>query len=289
MGTTMDIVGDGFSVHVLGRPGPSGEPCLALMHDYIEGWYSTPDLKVESHARQTGDGNFQTPSDRVLYESRTVTAHILAYGRNRDEVVGWATRLNRTAGGLVTVTVHDGGASTWARGYCQLNFDAAHYEDAMPGTLTVVCDDPRRYGTAVRQGYASTSPEGLGGLVWSSDAPRGLAFPLGFGDVARSHSVCTVLNGGTATAYPVITFGGGNPADLRIADPSGRQLRYQGPNEAPVVFDCLSRTAACFGVDRTRYVSARGWPEVPPGGSLTLSVMNSGGGYIEVACRDTYI
>jgi len=144
MGTTMDIVGDGFSVHVLGRPGPSGEPCLALMHDYIEGWYSTPDLKVESHARQTGDGNFQTPSDRVLYESRTVTAHILAYGRNRDEVVGWATRLNRTAGGLVTVTVHDGGASTWARGYCQLNFDAAHYEDAMPGTLTVVCDDPRR-------------------------------------------------------------------------------------------------------------------------------------------------
>lgn len=287
MGTTMDVAGDGFSIHVLGRPGPSGEPCLALMHQYIEGWYSTPDLKVESHARQTGSGNFQTPDDRVLYESRTVTAHVLAYGRNRDEVVAWAGRLHRVAGGTVTVTVTDGGVSTWVRGYCQLNFDAEHYEDAMPGTLTVVCDDPRRYGTA--RSAVLAPAKASGGLTFDAAEPRGLSWPLSFGDGAPSTQRAVLFNGGTAAAYPVLECSGVD-AGFSVLDGDGRGVTCAAAGGwQPVVLDCLSRTTTVAGVDKTRDLKRREFFSVPPGGTLALSLHGTARGSVTVRWHDTYI
>lgn len=287
MGTTMDVAGDGFSIHVLGRPGPSGEPCLALMHQYIEGWYSTPDLKVESHARQTGDGNFRTPDDRVLYESRTVTAHVLAYGRNRDEVVEWAGRLHRAVGGTVTVTVTDGGVSTWVRGYCQLNFDAEHYEDAMPGTLTVVCDDPRRYGAARSAVLAPAGPSG--GLVFHAGEPRGLVWPLSFGDGSPSAQRAVLVNEGTARAYPVLECAGVD-AGFSVLDADGRGVTCASTGGwQPLVLDCLSRTATVAGVDRTRDLRRRDFFSVPPGGTLALSLHGTARGSVTCRWHDTYI
>ena len=287
MGTTMDVTGDGFSLHVLGRPGPSGDPCLAFMHQYVEGWYSTPDLKVEAHGRQTGDGNFQTPADRVLYESRTVTAHVLAYGRNRDEVVAWAETLHRAVGGLVTVSVSDGGRTTWARGYCQINFEADHYEDAMPGTLTVVCDDPRRYGAARSAVLAPAGPSG--GLVFHAGEPRGLVWPLSFGDGSPSAQRAVLVNEGTARAYPVLECAGVD-AGFSVLDADGRGVTCASTGGwQPLVLDCLSRTATVAGVDRTRDLRRRDFFSVPPGGTLALSLHGTARGSVTCRWHDTYI
>ena len=299
--TTMDITcPDGTVVHVLGEPSLGGGPCLTLLHEYIEGWYSSPDLKVEAHARQTGDGNFATPDDRVLYESRTVTAHVMAHGPSRADVVAYANSLHRALSGNVTVAVDDDGVSTWARGYCQVAFDADRYRDAMPGTLTVVCDDPRRYGE-FRGAYASSAPDGPGALRWADGGPRGLVFPISFGDVAEAATACSLHNAGTATAHPVIAFTGAQTADVRIPwsasvetdwgrrDMGSGELRYQGPTGGLVVFDCLSHTASVAGVDRTRYVTGRQWPAVPAGGDLSLSLVCDSAGHIEAHIEDTYI
>lgn len=289
---SMAVAGDGFTLDVLGKPGASGEPCLALMHQYIEGWYSTPDLKVESHSRQTGSGNFQTTDDRVLYESRTVTAHVLAYGRNRDEVVAWAGRLHRAVGGIVTATVTDGGVSTWVRGYCQINFDAEHYEDAMPGTLTVVCDDPRRYGEMHCRSLSAGGTHS-GALQWSGDAPRGLVWPTSFGDSGGTAPSLTVAeNAGTATAYPVVEAVGFPSGFELVSDgPSGQSVLRYGASvgSAPLVLDCLSRTASVGGVDVTRDLTARGFPSIPPSGPVRLSVVAPGTGTVSVSWHDTYI
>lgn len=284
---SMDVVGDGFSIHVDGRPGPSGDPCLALMHEYIEGWYSTPDLKVDVHPRHTGNGNFQTPADRVLYESRTVTAHVLAYGNGRDEVVEWATKLNRTAGGLVTVTVFDGGVSTWARGYCQLNFDASHYEDAMPGTLTVVCDDPRRYGTR-RSGTVVPAVVGSG-LRFEGEG-EALRFPVYFGEAVGGEALL-MENAGTATAYPTITVRGAE-GPVVTCDGCAEPLSFQtgSVNGAELVVDCLNRTVTAGGADAGRLLATRGFPSIPPGGSVSITVTDPDPGCTaEVVWHDTYI
>ncbi len=291
--TTMDVAcADGTVVHVVGEPTSADAPCLTLLHEYIEGWYSSPDLKVESHSRQTGDGNFSTPDDRVLYESRTVTAHVMAHGPSRAEVVAYANSLHRALSGNVTVTVEDDGLATWARGYCQVAFDADRYRDAMPGTLTVVCDDPRRYGEMHCRSLSAGGTHS-GALQWSGDAPRGLVWPTSFGDSGGTAPSLTVAeNAGTATAYPVVEAVGFPSGFELVSDgPSGQSvLRYGAPvGSAPLVLDCLSRTASVGGVDVTRDLTARGFPSIPPSGPVRLSVVAPGTGTVSVSWHDTYI
>lgn len=286
--TTMGITcPDGTVVHVLGEPSLGGGPCLTLLHEYIEGWYSSPDLKVEAHARQTGDGNFATPDDRVLYESRTVTAHVMAHGPSRADVVAYANSLHRALSGNVTVAVDDDGVSTWARGYCQVAFDADRYRDAMPGTLTVVCDDPRRYGAARSAVLAPAGPSG--GLVFHAGEPRGLVWPLSFGDGSPSAQRAVLVNEGTARAYPVLECAGVD-AGFSVLDADGRGVTCASTGGwQPLVLDCLSRTATVAGVDRTRDLRRRDFFSVPPGGTLALSLHGTARGSVTCRWHDTYI
>ena len=282
-------------------PGSAREPTVFLAREgWVEGWYSSPDLKVEATARQTGHGNFPVPDDRVLYESRTVTVHLTCWGGTREASVALASSWSRALAQSVTVTVDDGGLPTWARGHCQLAWESDWSPAGLRGTLTVVCDDPRRYGE-FRGAYASSSPDGPGALRWADGGPRGLVFPISFGDVAEAATACSLHNAGTAAAHPVIAFTGAQTADVRIPwsasvetdwgrrDMGSGELRYQGPTGGLVVLDCLSHTASVAGVDRTRYVTGRQWPAVPAGGDLSLSLVCDSAGYIEAHIDDTYI
>lgn len=159
----------------------------------------------------------------------------------------------------------------------------------MTFTLTVVCPDPRRYGTTPRRAYLSPGAS-AGALAWHADAPHGLAWPLSYGGGGAVANVATLRNGGTSTAYPTITASGDMDGLVITDTATGAQLAWDGHVGAqPVTLDCLSRAASVAGVDASRLLSARGFPSVPPGGEVTLALSATGSGTVEVEWRDTYI
>jgi hypothetical protein len=256
----------------------------------IKGWWSTPDSKVSMTARESGDGSHDVEGRSVLYASRTVTIECVAHGRNRTEVERQIESLLWMAHGLVRLRVVDEDSDTCVEGFVTVEVKAGkatrNEEDV---TVTVRCPRPERLSTNVSAGFMKPSSQGFGGLVYDSGVLR---YPLQYGDGAEEmRSVCTVSNKGTSEAYPVIYASGDMPNGFAITNQAtGEQLVYSQPVGWSVVeIDCRSRTASVNGVDVTRNVTQRGFPTVPAGGSITLSLSADGIGTIEVDSRDTYI
>lgn len=158
----------------------------------------------------------------------------------------------------------------------------------MTFTLTIVCPDPRRYGTDTLSATLVPGGNADGGLDLTEER---LAWPLAWGESAASRSVATMHNAGTAVAYPTISIRG-NIRDVTIAEPAtGRELSISGYiGWQPIVLDCLSRTASIGGVDVTRRLGRRDFPSIAPGGDTTLALMCSGtNGNISIEWHDTYI
>lgn len=287
---------DGFSATIWQRfPGPVREPTLFLAREgWVEGWYSSPDLKVEGHARQTGHGNFPTPSDAVLYESRTVTVHLTCWGGTREASVALAQTLSRALAQTVVLTVDDGGLSTHAQGHCQLDWEGDWSAAGLRGTLTVVCNDPRRYGQA-RHAYLTPGLTHAGALQWADAGACGLLWPVSFGQSeALAASAAVLEHSGTAEAWPVV-YAAGFPQGFRLVSqvgdsPSPVELAYpRAVGDVPLRLDCLSRTADIGGVDVTRELTSRGFPSVRPGEPTSVSLVCEGTGSVELVWNDTYI
>lgn len=287
--TSVTISGGGRAVRVLDAP--TDGPCVATDAErWLRGWYGTPDAKVSSTERKAGHGAFGVSPDSVFYHSRVVTAGVVALGGSRAEVVEAASSLSRMAGLVVSVSVDDGSVETEASGcYLEVDWDEAWAEDAMSGTVTVVCPDPRRYGTTPRRAYLSPGAS-AGALAWHADAPHGLAWPLSYGGGGAGANVATLRNDGTSAAYPTITASGDMDGLVLTDASTGAQLAWDGHVGAqPVTLDCLSRTASVAGVDASRLLSSRGFPSIAPGGEVTLVLSATGSGTVEVEWRDTYI
>lgn len=254
----------------------------------LDGWYSTPDTKVESTERQSGHGAFNITDDMVLYSARTVTIDLVALGADRAEVMGIMERVQRMAGQMVRLRVADADRDTYATGYIELGWDAARYSNARTGTITVVCPDPRRYATEAHTAQMAPGVSTGGGLVFDGSGCM-LVNPVTFYGDSENGNTCTLENGGTSTAYPVIIISGRWPDGVTISH-GGGQLAYGAAiNWQTVELDCLSRTASINGVDVTRNLTSRGFPTVEPGETVRLSCMSAGTGGIEVSVRDTYI
>ena len=282
---TVTIDGGGGAVR-LGPPG--GAP--GLHASGLAGWYGTPDGKWDLTERQLGDGAFAIEPSQVAYSSRTVTMTGYALGRTRAEALSSLAPLGAMAHRLVSIAVDDGVAETYATGALTAEVGKGVRGGAVTFTLTVVCPDPRRYSTQTQTAYMNPAASSDSGLVYSGSGV--LTLPLAYsGETAAGAGTATIANGGTATAYPVITLHG-NIGHVSIRDVAGTgTLAYRGSASAsaPVVLDCLSRTATVNGVDVTRNLVQRTWPSIPAGGSITLSVTGQGDGYIEVVSHDTYI
>lgn len=255
----------------------------------LEGWYGTPDGKWSLTERKLGDGAFGLLPEQVTYSSRTVTIGGFALGASRAEVVAGLGALRALAHGVVTLSVADGGAETFARGALSLEVDKGWSATSAGFTLTVVCPDPRRYGTTPRRAWLSPGAS-AGALGWHADAPHGLLWPLSYGGGGAGANVATLRNDGTSPAYPVITASGDMGGLVLTDTATGAQLAWDGHVGAqPVVLDCLSRTASVAGVDASRLLSARGFPSVPAGGEVTLALTATGAGTVCAEWRDTYI
>lgn len=264
---------------------------LMVTSDAVGGWWDSPDLKVTQTERVTGDGAHDVPESQVLYAARTVQMSLAAVGAARLDVLAAMDRLRACMGRVVTLRVVDETSDTWVTGHASLSVDAKgkwdpHYQSAI---LTIVCPRPERLSTAVSRGVMLPGSTSVSqGLVYDAGVLR---WPLCYGASGASASTCTVTNAGTHPATPVITASGDMPQGLTLTDvATGAQLAYGQPVRwQPLVLDCRTRTATVAGVDVTRGMTARSWPTVPAGGSLTLALDAAGTGQVEVTCHDTYI
>lgn len=287
--TTLTIRAGGMETDIPGSQLPDREPCLFLTQDYVEGWHGTPQIKLNLTELAMGDGAAAPQDGAILYAARTCTAHVIATGRTRSDVLAQAQRVNRFAHRLCTVELADADDDTIAIGCCvSMEWDSERHPTHMAGTVTIVCPDPRRYGTDTLSATLVPGGNSDGGLDLT-DAR--LAWPLAWGESAASHSVATLHNAGTAAAYPTISIRG-DISDVTIAEPAtGRELSisgYIGWN--PIILDCLSRTASIGGVDVTRRLGRRDFPSIAPGGDTTLALMCSGtNGSVSIEWHDTYI
>ena len=259
-----------------------------LFAESLKGWYGTPKAKVDVTERASGDGAHSVPDEAVLYASRVVTIGLAAYGSGRPDVVDSMDALGIMAHRIVEVTVEDGGEVTTAYGYLSSEFDDEPSVDLHRGTVTIVCPDPRRYGT---ERVASIVPTGdAGGGLLYDDGAGYLLLPVQFAGDAPEGNSATLENMGTSTAYPTITVEGSFPAGVTITH-AGGELAYPAPigPGAPLVLDSLTRTASVLGVDVTRALSRRDFPAVPAGGTVTISALADGTGTVTASVRDTYI
>ena len=286
MSCFLEVSGGGRSVRIEGI----GRNPLTGLYDGIEGWWSTPQAKVESTERQGGHGAFPVEGSAVLYSSRTVTINLAAMGGGRDETVRNMERLNAMAGGIVRLRVCDGASDTFCEGYIDsIDWQPQRGRQASTGTLTVVCPDPRRYSTVAKE-YA-IAPGWSPGAGLMFDGSGCMEWPVSFyvGDASQASTSATLTNEGNATAYPVITVQGSFPYGVFIAHGQG-SLVYSAPlSWQALELDCLSGTATIGGVDVTRNLTARDFPCVPPGGSVRMSLLSGGDGAMQVEVRDTYI
>ena len=280
------ISAGGRTVHIASEGVPDGP---SLFAEKLKGWWSTPQAKVSMTELSQGDGAHAISESDVLYSSRTVTLDVLARGRRRSEVQEAMESLLWMAHRIVTLRVADASSDTYARGYIEVESGSGkalgHREEL---TVTIVCPDPRRYGTETLSATLVPGGNSDGGLDLTEER---LSWPLAWGESAASHSVATLHNSGTSTAYPTISIRG-DIRDVTIAEPAtGRELSipgYIGWN--PIVLDCLSRTASISGVDVTRRLGRRDFPSIAPGGDTTLALMCSGtNGSVSIEWHDTYI
>ena len=287
---------DGGSVSLFG---PNSQTSgLIVNGDHIDGWDSAPDAKVSTTERQTGSGAHDITANEIRYQSRVLTVGVTAFGRNRDETLAAMRSLDALEQRLVSMRVVDASSDTFCEGgYAHVAWDKTYFVRSCAGTLTVTFTRPERLSTTPCTGTMVPATGDGGGLVFDavasgSDTLRVLHWPLSFGAGAlRSGNVCTLHNAGTIPADVVITAAGDMPGGIAVTDTStGRQLAYgQAVTWSGLTMDSRTRTATVQGVDVSRSLTARGFPTVPAGGSITLSLQASGTGTVQAVCRDTYI
>lgn len=263
---------------------------LGIAAEGVEGWRSTPEAKVTLTERASGNGAHDISQGDILYSARTVTLHWVALAGSRDDVLSALDALLSTAGELIRLRLVDSHDDTYVIGYATVAADPGWHEGRMTGTITVVCPRPERlaWWSADQQLYPMTA--GSGGLSYG-DADTGLAYPLDYGEAAGGpQSMALLRNRGTAPAYPVVTVTGPMPQGVLLVASDGKAVEWAGNvGYVPLILDSRSCTASMGGTDVSRLLARRGFPVIPPGGTIAIQLMTPGTGWAAVSVRDTYI
>lgn len=281
---------------------PDPDSGLFLAKQGVEGWYSTPDLKVTLTERGQGDGAHDVQVSDILYSARTVTVHwVVSQWTDRARMVECFNRVSGLAGRWVKLRVIDSISDTFVEGYVSVQQTDTQWSADWNGgdgdnTVTVVCPRPERRGWAESTSQifpTRTGGEGLYfGEAMNGKCPGLVLSPVQFGGETHldSRNRCILWNDGTFQAYPTFTLTGTFDSGVRL-EFTDRTLVYSGPVRKgyPVLLDSRSRTATCNGIDVSQYVTERGWPVVPPLGATICTLTSAGDGWVTCTTRDTYM
>ena len=264
--------------------------CVYLDKDGIEGWLSTPDLKTQPVERTWGNGAHDVPEPDITYSARTLTIHLDLVSTDRTSLLALARTVSASTGRLVRFRVVDEGQDTYVDGYVRPEYGSNWFRQIMTGALTMVCPRPERLSWRSMDVQLFPTSSSSGGLSYGVRG-LGLAYPLSYGaDAGSPQSVALLRNAGSAMAYPVITVTGPMPDGVLLVGSDGRALQWSGSvGRVPLVLDCRTQTASMGGVDVSRRLTRRGFPSIPPMGSLSVQLMSPGSGWATVSVRDTYL
>ena len=278
---------------LVARFNPDGEERgLWITSDGVEGWDTLPDAKVTGVERGQGDGAHDVPDTDILYAARTVTIHYQAIGYDRADLLDVMRRINRLAHQSIRLRLVDGREDTYVDGYLASMGRSGGWHPLIETGLTmhVVCPRPERLSWAPHRAQLLPTRDGNGGLSYGADG-AGFEYPVTYGRAASdARNTCLLVNDGTSRAYPVFTVYGDFPDGVDLQCSGGLSVRYDEPvTGAPVILDARTGTATLGGRDVSRALSSRGWPEVDPGGSLTVALQSSGTGWVDCLIHDTYM
>lgn len=275
------------------NPADSSDRGLYITANGVEGWDTLPDAKVELHERGQGDGAHDVSETDILYSARTVTVHYEAVGYSRADLLSLMRRINTAAHRSCRLRMVDGDEDTYCEGYVAQMGRDSRWNPLLENDLTLhfVCPRPERLSWDARRFQLVPAWDaGLGLSYGSGDA--GLAYPLSYGRSASgSRNVGVLVNGGSSRAFPVFTVNGPFPSGVRLDFPGlDAGLEFSQPvGVVPLVLDCRSRTASVGGLDVTRHLTRRGFPVVPAGGSVSVSLQSAGSGWVDCLVRDTWM
>lgn len=275
------------------NPADSSDRGLYITANGVEGWDTLPDAKVELHERVQGDGAHDVPETDILYSARTVTVHYEAVGYSRADLLSLMRRINTAAHRSCRLRMVDGDEDTYCEGYVAQMGRDSRWNPLLENNLTLhfVCPRPERLAWDARRFQLVPAWDAGLGLSYGS-GNAGLAYPLSYGRSASGpRNVGVLVNGGSSRAFPVFTVNGPFPDGVRLDFPGlDAGLEFSQPvGVVPLVLDCRSRTASVGGLDVTRHLTRRGFPVVPAGGSVSVSLQSAGSGWVDCLVRDTWM
>jgi hypothetical protein len=267
----------------------------------IDGWYGSPESKVQLSERAYGNGAHDIASEDIDYGARTVIVDWRIIANGRDGMLSALHAIRTLAGHTVRIRVVDGMDDLYAVGYVH---EAGKDKSAQnipqqteTGTLTIICQRPELLSTRASQvqlmpvsrvrGGLSYGPDGKG-LSYGPDG-RGLSYGVSAGG---ERNLAVLSNHGTTLAYPTLTVTGPFPAGVEIQTGVGGVIRYTGAvGMVPLVMQCDPRSMAASmgGVDVGRNLTGRDLPAIPAGGSMSLRLMSAGSGWVTITTRDAYL
>ena len=286
-GRQVYLTWDGGEVYLRGdHPEQRG---LFVTGDGIEGWDSAPTPKVSMTEKQTGDGAHDISANNILYSARTVIINFRAHGNNRNDVLGLIEQVAKACGNLVKLRIVDASRDLYCVGYIEHSMEAEWSERWGVGSITVVCPDPIKKSTRVNKIQLSPVSSGFGGLYYGEDGV-GLSYPLSYGTVPEGvNNLGTILNSGNHKSYPLITVNGRMNGGF-ILDFGEYSLSYSQPVDViPLVLNSKNRIASIGGLDVSRNLVSRGFPEMEPGESLSVAFLGYGDGWVDIEWNDSFI
>lgn len=259
-----------------------------ISKDGLAGWHSSPDVKVNLTERGQGNGALPVTSDQVLYAARTVTGAFAVSAANRNAVVSALTKLSSFQGELIRLRVVDE-VDTFVSGYLSVSVDPSNLDTVSTGSFTLVAPDPRRQAWVAQSIQLVPTLLSDGGFSFG-ESDAGIVFPVSFGDIETTNQNTGYLtNNGSSPAYPVFEVNGYfDSVQIQIGS---QTLAYSQPvvPGQPLILDFFTRSATVAGVDKSQFLTARGFVPVKPRGSIGYTLKSVGTGWVNATVRDTYI
>lgn len=266
---------------------------IMIRREAISGLWSAPTCKTSLNERQTGNGAHDVEDGRILYSSRTVTIPFVLRGDSHERLQSLRNSIGMLMGKNITMFVQDGNQQFDLYGFITPEYSDIYDTYTDTGSITVVCPRPEKLGHSVKSGTVFPTSAGIGGLFYGENR-KGLVYPLTYGEEATDmRNIIVISNEGNMPSYPVMTINGEFELiqiDWVSSNGSTNTVLYNGyVGKVPLVLDCRSQTANIGGTDMSRNLGYRGFPSIPPMGSVTFSFAAAGSGWMEVSARDTYI
>jgi len=243
----------------------------SLIVENLQGWYSSPAMRVDVEDRPNADGAFGSVRNYRAARALRFSGHLLgesvvaaqeelydAFAAIQADGVPFQFSVETDAGTRTTTATLQGEA------------EVTPHPDFIGASVVArfVCYDPIKYGPA--QTAQTGLPDVGGGLEYELGEPSEALYYGALGDLGR----VTLTNSGTAETWPVFEVSGVLDGGFYLQNlDTGDVLRYDGVVPAGSTVSIDTRTGEVLvddTSDASTYLTRDEFFSVPPGGTRTV-------------------